>query len=87
MLKARQGRVIGKDGIPHRGRIYLAPELSGLGGERGAGRVHAARSAQHRRLLQDRFLATATDQADLTDAQKCPALRSGRSRATASDDR
>jgi hypothetical protein len=36
---------------------------------------------------QDRFLATATDQADLTDAQKCAALRSGRSRATASDDR
>ena len=74
MLKARQERVIAKDGIHHRGRIYFAPELSGLGGERVqvAFMPHDLRSIDV--YYEDRFLATAVDQADLTDAQKRAAL-------------
>jgi putative transposase len=74
MLQARQERVIAKDGIHHRGRIYFAPELSGLGGERVqvAFMPHDLRSIDV--YYQDRFLATAIDQADLTDAQKRAAL-------------
>ena len=74
MLKARQERVIGKDGIHHRGRIYFAVELSGLGGERVqvAFMPHDLRSIDV--YYQDRFLATAIDQADLTDVQKRAAL-------------
>jgi putative transposase len=74
MLKARQERVIAKDGIHHRGRIYFAPELSGLGGER----VQVAFMPHDLRSIDvyygDRFVATAIDQADLTDAQKRAAL-------------
>ena len=74
MLKARQERVIAKDGIHHRGRIYFAAELSGLGGERVqvAFMPHDLRSIDV--YYQERFLATAIDQADLTDAQKRAAL-------------
>jgi putative transposase len=74
MLKARQQRVIAKDGIHHRGRIYFAPELSGLGGEwvQVAFMPHDLRSIDV--YYQDRFVATAIDQVDLTDAQKRAAL-------------
>jgi putative transposase len=66
--------VINKDGIHHRGRIYFAAELSGLGGERVqvAFMPHDLRSIDV--YYEDRFLATAIDQADLTDAQKQAAL-------------
>lgn len=83
MLKARETRRIQKDGIHHRGRIYFAPEISGLGGELVllAFMPHDLRTVDV--YYQDRFLATAIDQAELTGGQKNAALARRRADANA----
>lgn len=83
MLKARETRRIQKDGIHHRGRIYFAPEISGLGGElvQLAFMPHDLRTVDV--YYQDRFLATAIDQAELTSEQKNAALARRRADAKA----
>ena len=83
MLKAREERVVAKDGIHHRRRVYFAPELCGLAGTRVeiAFMPHDLRSVDiyHER----RFLATAAAQEDLTEEQKRAALARRRADAAA----
>ncbi|MGH2946558.1 MAG: Mu transposase C-terminal domain-containing protein, partial [Solirubrobacteraceae bacterium] len=63
-----------KDGIHHGGRIYFAPELSGLGGET----VEVAHMPHDPRFIEifhrDRWLATARPQGELTAADRQAAL-------------
>ena len=74
MLKARATKVVEKDGIHHRKRIYYADALYGLRGEK----VQIAFMPHDLRTIDiytdDRFLATAVDQERLTDEDKRRAL-------------
>lgn len=74
MLLARTRRRVLKDGIHHGGRIYFAPELSGLGGET----VEVAHMPHDPRFIevfhQDRWVATARPQTELTAADRQAAL-------------
>lgn len=83
MLLARTQRKVLKDGIHHGGRIYFAPELSGLGGES----VEVAHMPHDPRFIEifhnDRWLATARPQDELTAADRREALE--RRRADARD--
>jgi putative transposase len=81
MLLARTRRRVLKDGIHHGGRIYFAPELSGLGGET----VEVAQMPHDPRFIEifhrDRWLATARPQTDLTAADRRDALERRRADA------
>lgn len=75
MLKARETKVVEKDGIHHRKHIYYADALYGLRGEKVqiAFMPHDLRSIDI--YLGDRFLTTAVDQKQLTDEDKRRALQ------------
>jgi len=81
MLIARTRRPVLKDGIHHGGRVYFAPELSGLGGET----VEVAHMPHDTRFIEvfyrDRWLATARPQDELTEAERRQALERRRADA------
>jgi len=83
MLKEREERVVAKDGIHHRRRIYFASELCGLAGMR----VEIAFMPHDLRTVdvyhEGRFLATAAAQQGLTEEQRRAALARRRADAAA----